>query len=113
MNADQREYLALLAWFYLQHGEPEKALILLRAGARLAPDDRQILKSLAFAELAAGDAGGALASVERYQRAGGEAGPASPIQLIRARALLALGRGIEARDCFRRFIDARQTALPA
>jgi hypothetical protein len=77
MNADQREYLALLAWFYLQHGEPEKALILLRAGARLAPDDRQILKSLAFAELAAGDAGGALASVERYQRAGGEAGPGS------------------------------------
>jgi type III secretion protein Y len=112
VTADQREYLALLAWFYLQHGEPQKALVLLRAGARLAPDDLQILKSLAFAELAVGDAGGALASIERFARAGGEAGPGSPIQLIRAKALLALGRGIEARDCFRRFVAARQELVP-
>ncbi|HET6467202.1 MAG TPA: tetratricopeptide repeat protein [Geminicoccaceae bacterium] len=108
MSPDQREYLALLAWLYLQHGEPAKALVLLRAGARLAPDDVQILKTLAYAELAVGEAGAALASVERFARAGGEAGPGSPIQLIRSKALLALGRGTEARDCFRRFVAAQR-----
>lgn len=108
MSPEQREYLALLAWLYLQHGETDKAIVLLRAGARLAPDDIQILKMLAYAELTIGDAGSALASVERHARAGGDDHAASPIQLIRARALLALGRGIEARECFRRFIEARQ-----
>ena len=103
----QREMLALLAHLFLRHEQAEKALVLLRAGSRLAADDRGLLRMLAFAELVAGDPGAALAAAERFVRDGGDGGDGSPIQLIRARALRQLERTAEARDCFRRFLQAR------
>jgi Flp pilus assembly protein TadD len=110
MSPRQRAFLHLLAHLFLRHGQAEKALVLLRAACRLAPDDRQLLKALAYAELLAGDAGAALNVVERFGRAGGDTQEGSPVQMIRARALLQLGRDAEARDCFGRFVRAQTRA---
>jgi type III secretion protein Y len=99
--------LVLLSHVFLRHGHADKALVLLRAGRRLVPDDGSVLRMLAYAELVAGDPGAALATAEHFIRATGETGPGAPIQLIRARALRDLARVAEARDCFRRFIQAR------
>jgi hypothetical protein len=98
MKAEQRQLLTLLAHVFLRHGQNDKALKLLRAGSRLALDDAEIHKSLAYAELVSGHPGEAAA--------GGDDGSASPVQIIRAKALLQLDRRAEARDCFRRFVEA-------
>jgi Flp pilus assembly protein TadD len=114
LSPDQREFLGVLGHFYLQHGQVEKALTLLRASVVLAPDDQGLLKMLSWAYLRAGDAGRALDTAGRYGAAGGDQGEGSPIQLIRARALWQLGRHDEARHLFERFIAARRpVGLPA
>jgi len=110
MTPRQREFTTLLAWFFLQHGQPEKAAVLLRAALRLLPEVPEFLKALAVAELQRGDAGAALAAAERYAAAGQDRGPDSPIQLVRARALLQLGRAAEAREAFRRLLEAQGAA---
>jgi tetratricopeptide (TPR) repeat protein len=107
MTQRQREFTSLLAWFFLQHGQPEKAVVLLRGALRLLPDIPELLKALAVAELQRGDAGAALAAAEHYVEAAQDHGPESPIQLVRARALLQLGRAAEGRKAFRRLLDAR------
>ena len=48
MRADQREFLSVLGHFYLQHGQVEKALTLLRASVVLAPDDLALLRMLSW-----------------------------------------------------------------
>lgn len=113
MTQRQREFTALLAWFFLQHGQPDKAAILLRGALRLLPDAAEFLKALAVAELLRGDAGAALAAAERYAVAGQDRSPGSPIQLVRARALLQLGRAAEARQTFRRLLDAQNVDIVA
>ncbi len=107
LPAQQREMLVLLAYLFLRHEQADKALVLLRAGARLAAQDPSLLRMLAYAELVAGDPGAALAASDRFVGLGGDGGEGAPIQLIRARALRQLERTTEARDCFRRFLQAR------
>lgn len=111
MSPRQRAFANLVAHLYLRHGQAEKALVLLRAACRLASGDQELLKSLAYAELVAGDAGAALSVADRYIRAGGDGSDGSPIQIIRARALLQIGRAAEARACFGRFVRAIDRAL--
>jgi type III secretion protein Y len=106
MQAEQRQLLTLLAYVFLRHGQNDKALKLLRAGSRLAANDAEIQKTLAYAELVSGHPGEALTAIGRFAAAGGDDGAASPVQIIRARALLQLDRRAEARDCFRRFVEA-------
>jgi type III secretion protein Y len=106
MKAEQRQLLTLLAHVFLRHGQNDKALKLLRAGSRLALDDAEIHKCLAYAELVSGHPGEALEAIGRFAAAGGDDGSASPVQIIRAKALLQLDRRAEARDCFRRFVEA-------
>lgn len=110
MNAGQRQLLNLLGYFFLRHGQTAKALVLLRAGGRLFPDDTAISRTLAYAELASGHPAEALAAIDRFGKSGGDVSPGSPIQVIRAKALLHLNREAEARDHFRRFIEARARA---
>ena len=63
---------------------------------------------LAAQEIArTGDPAAALAAADLYARLDRDKGDGAPIQLIRARALRLLDRTTEARDCFRRFIQAR------
>jgi predicted Zn-dependent protease len=113
MRDDQKEFLAILGYFYLQHGEPGRAMVLLRALDAVSPDDPEVLKSLSYAHLATGQHGRALDATERYMAAGGASGDAAPIQLLRARALWHLGRGAEARDVLLRFVEARAAATRA
>jgi predicted Zn-dependent protease len=110
VDEDERALAALLAQLWLRHGAPEKARTLLRGAVRLSPGAAELLKLLAWAEVACGDADGALAAVERYRAADPFADEASPIELIRARALLLASRPEEARAAFARFL-ARRAAL--
>lgn len=110
MQREQRQLLTLLAYVFLRHGQNEKALKLLRAGGRLSPDDAEIQKTLAYAELVCGRPGDALAAIGRFAAAGGDDSAGSPVQIIRSRALLQLDRQAEARDCFRRFVEAHAAA---
>src|SRR3954451_12410421 len=107
LDPDERSLAALLAQLWLYHGAPEKARTLLRGAVRLAPGEPELLKLLAWAEVACGDGDAALAAVERYRVAEPFADEASPIELIRARALLLAGRAEEARAGFARFLRAR------
>ena len=107
MDADERALVGLLAQLWLRHGVPEKARTLLRGAAKLAPGEPELLKLLAWAEVACGDGEAALAAIDRYQAADPFADEGSPIELIRARALLLDGRPEEARASFARFLRRR------
>ena len=107
MDADESALAGLLAQLWLRHDAPDKARVLLRGVARLAPGDREILKLLAWAEVACGDGRAALDAVERYRMADPFADDGSPIEMVRARALLLAGRPEDARAAFARFLKRR------
>lgn len=107
MESDERALIGLLAQLWLRHGAPEKARTLLRGATKLAPDEPELLKLLAWAEVACGDGEAALAAIERYRAADPFADEGSPIELIRARALLLDHRPEEARAVFARFLRKR------
>jgi predicted Zn-dependent protease len=104
LDAAERQSLAVLAHVFIRHGRPERALPLLRALARLFPDDPDIAKGLAYAALAAGDAAGAMAAADAYRalRPGGPG--AALIELLRSRALSRLGRQAEAERALGRLL---------
>lgn len=108
MEPDEQALACLLAQLWLRHEAPGKARTLLRGVVRLAPTAREPMKLLAWAEIACGDGPAALDAVERYRLLDPFADAASPIELIRARALLLAGRAEEARAAFARFAAARR-----
>ena len=81
MTKDQQQFLSVLAYFYLQHGQAEKARILLQAGLPLMPEQLDYLKMLAYASIATGRADDALEALSRYgQRAPAAAGPVAALR---------------------------------
>jgi predicted Zn-dependent protease len=111
MEPDEHALACLLAQLWLRHGAPEKARTLLRGVTRLAPEAREPAKLLAWAEVACGDGPAALDAVERYRLLDPFADAGSPIELVRARALLLAGRNEDARVAFARFVQARRALL--
>ena len=108
MRLEYREILHVLGYLYLQHAQPGRALALLLLAARDAPDDPELIETLAYAFLANGDARQAYALLERLERVDGSAPASSPRYLLLSRTLLALGHPEQARRLFKRFTDARR-----
>ncbi|MFC4160063.1 type III secretion apparatus assembly chaperone SctY [Chitinimonas lacunae] len=104
LEAEQRELLEVLAYFYLQQARPERAATLYGALAALYPSDKRLQLALACAQTRAGQSEAALDSLDRLLEDGQiDAG----IHLLRAQALTRLGRDSEAARAMDSFIALR------
>ncbi|HVJ68530.1 MAG TPA: hypothetical protein VM510_11120 [Caulifigura sp.] len=92
MDSRTVEYLMLLGYLYLRHGQGARAVTALEAARVFKRDDRQLGRTLAYAYLAAGRFDDCLTSIDRLGLAGDR-----QLVLIRSRALWGLGREDEAR----------------
>lgn len=93
MDRRSADFLSLLAYAYLRNGKAAKALTLLDCLGRLAPETPGLTRSLAYASLLAGDYTRALKLTE------GAPLKDDPFdQMIRSRALYAVGRRDEAQQ---------------
>lgn len=105
MRTEHKEILSVLGYFFLEHGQPDKALVLLEALGALFPADPGIAKSLSYAYLRAGRYRDAL---DAAARANAERDDAF-IHLLRGKALWGLGRTHEARACLAQYLAPRST----
>lgn len=101
MNPHAVTALRILAYGFLQHAQPDKAVALLEALDALRPGDRHTLLTLATAHLRSGAASRALQVLRRVST--GEDTPAID-DLLRAQALATLGRQDEARAAMDTFL---------
>jgi type III secretion protein Y len=100
------ELLHALGHIHMRHGQRRRGLVLLLIAARLAPDDKAILRTLADAFLIEGTARNAAAVIDRLQ--GMEAPPAPTLELLRSHALWLAGHDHEARRTFKNFLERRE-----
>ena len=107
---ERTQALRVLADVYLEQERPGEALILLRALARLAPTDPGVWRALGYACLRAGEAEAALTAVDALLRLEAPGEDNAPILLLRAQALRALGRAVEAQDSLNRYLQLQPDA---
>lgn len=93
--------LHALGYVYLRQGQPRRASVLLLLAARQRPGDPPLLRTLAAALSACGLGERALEVLDHAASLDPEADASRPGRVLRARALLAAGRGDEARRTFR------------
>jgi Flp pilus assembly protein TadD len=93
MSEQEKNIVQLLAFAYLQNARPEKAAVLLAALDAVAPGQRKVLRALALAQLRCGQPQSALDTLERVALCGGID---AAFHLLRARALIACERRLEA-----------------
>jgi type III secretion protein Y len=104
-ETETAELLHSLGYLYAHHGQVQRGLVLLLIAAWIAPSDLGILRTLAFALTADGHGERALAVIDRIASLEPEFPPT--LQLLRSRALWVSGDKIEARRCFRSYVEAR------
>lgn len=107
MDCEQRDLLVSLSYLYLACGQEIRALPLLSLLERDNGDDPEVLRALAHALTTQGMCDRALEVIERVQALEGGSG-SGEVLLLRARALHAAGRRVEARACFAGFVSRRQ-----
>jgi tetratricopeptide (TPR) repeat protein len=97
MTAAARDFLGLLGFVFLEHGQAEKAVAVFEALSALAPDDAAASQRLGFAYLL----GRRHAEALRHAEAHLDRFPTDPdldaVRRLRGRALWHLGRPNEAR----------------
>jgi type III secretion protein Y len=99
------QLLHAIGYIYGCHGQTKRALVLLLIAVRLAPQDAGVLRTLAHTFLIDGSPHQSVAVIERLESM---EGPSNPVlDLLKSRALWAAGRQIEARRCFRDFLERR------
>jgi len=104
----QQQMMALLAYFYLQNGRPEKAGALLQALEVLDPGQPRVLGSLVLAQLRSGDAKHALETLDRLAMHGDID---AAFYLMRTLALTSLHRDDEAREAMAHYINLRHHSV--
>jgi hypothetical protein len=92
VDARTVEFLTLLGYLYLRHGQGARAVTALEAARVFRRGDLQLSRALAYAYLAAGRFNDCLAAVDSLPTRGD-----GQLTLIRSRALWGLGRQDEAR----------------
>ncbi len=96
--------LHVLADVYMEQQQTNKALVLLRALARLAPQDPGVWRALGVASLRAGEPETALQATDTLLRLDPNMPANAPALLLRAQALQALGRLREAQESLERYL---------
>jgi predicted Zn-dependent protease len=104
-----RDALAIYGHVLLSAKQVEKAHALFAGMRELFPGDAFVTRNLAFTSLASGDANAALALADEA-RAVGTPAEAAAMDILRSKALLALGRSDEARASLGRALDWRTAA---
>jgi type III secretion protein Y len=103
MIAPQDEAIDLihcLGFIYLRHGQPYRAVVLLIVAGEAAPERADILRTLCLALIDAGMGDQALEVIEKLTVLAPNMAAHRMMQLMRARALLLVGRSDDARHCF-------------
>ena len=104
-SENEREFVLLLSYFFLQNNRPEKAAVLLKAYDVLKTDDPEILSMWACAALRSEKPAEALDLLNRLAAIGKMD---SSFHLMRGQALAKLKRMDEASSAMRFYIKARQ-----
>ena len=104
-DTDTVELLHALGYLYSQHGQTQRGLVLLLIAARIAPNNAGVLRTLAYALTTDGYGDRALAVIERLAMLEPRWSPT--LQLLKSRALWVSGDKIEARRCFREYVEKR------
>jgi Flp pilus assembly protein TadD len=99
-HAGLRHLLAQIAMLQGEHGQ---AATHCEAARLLAPDDEGMAHDLVHMRFAAGDWAGALEAIDEIKLESG--GVPAVVQRLEARALMALGRSVEARSILRSLCD--------
>lgn len=102
---DVLQLLHALGHIYANHGQTKRALVLQLIASRLEPENKAVLRTLAYTFLSDGSPDRALAVIARL-RALNEDDPS--LDLLQSRALWEAGNQIEARRAFRNFLDRRR-----
>ena len=89
-----------LGFIYLRHGQPYRAVVLLIVAGQAAPKRPDILRTLCLALIDAGMGEQALEVMAQLAVLAPDMAAHRLMRLMRARALLLLGRAEEARACF-------------
>ena len=99
---DRRRADALhaLGRLYLTQGFPKQGLALLMAAQDFAPRDARLARTLAYGYVVSGAPRQALETLDRLTPALTDEGDRRAAAYLRGRALLALGRDVEARAAF-------------
>lgn len=106
--SDSAELLHSLGYLYMRSGQDSRALVFLLIACRIEPDHPGILRTLAAAFIANGAGERALAAIDRLADIEGGLVPA--VMLLRARALWVADKPVEARRCFRDYVNMRRSA---
>jgi type III secretion protein Y len=101
INPDVIDLVHCLGFIYLRHGQPYRAVVLLIVAAQAAPERIDLLRTLCGALIAAKMGAQALEVLGRLSRLAPGSEQHPMMRLMRARALLLLGRDADARSAFR------------
>lgn len=107
MSNDAHELLGLLAYIYLEHNRPEKAVVLLQALYAVGLSNPREQITLALSLLRAGKPEAALEVLDRLALEGIQD---APCHLVRSQALHALERPAEAQASMRAYLRLRTQA---
>lgn len=111
-TADAIDLVHCLGYIYLRHGQPYRAVVLLIVAAQAEPDRPELLRTLCGALIASRMGGQALDVLDRLALLQPEDADHPMMRLMRARALLLVGRADEARAIFRGSIPKEPTTRP-
>ena len=105
IQEDILQLLHALGHIYANHGQTKRGLVLQLIASRLEPENKAVLRTLAYTFLNDGSPERALAVIARL-RSLNEDDPS--LDLLHSRALWDAGYEIEARRAFRDFLDRRR-----
>jgi type III secretion protein Y len=105
IQEDVLQLLHALGHIYANHGQTKRGLVLQLIASRLEPENKAVLRTLAYTFLNDGAPERALVVIGRL-RALNEDDPS--LDLLQSRALWAAGHEIEARRVFRDFLHRRR-----
>jgi len=112
LSGNHEDLLRLIGYLHLEHGSPEKAVVVFDALLALLPDDMQLRYSLISALLRTENAEAAMQIIEAgsgTDRSGDMGSQPPPLfHLLRSQALVQLGRLPEAARSMRIFIRQRR-----